>query len=86
MYSLNCSVSSFICLLMFALGLNLVNRIPVIFTFGFQYRCTLFTVSLSWLIPVVANMPAVVGIRISLAAVNAFTVNTPKEGGVSIMI
>ena len=71
---------------MFALGLNLVNRIPVIFTLGLQYRCTLLTVSLSWLIPVVANMPAVVGIRISPATVNAFTVNTPKEGGVSIMI
>ena len=29
MYSLNCSVSSFICLLMFALGLNLVNRTDI---------------------------------------------------------
>ena len=77
MYSLSCSASSFICLLIFALGLNLVNRIPLIFTPGLQYRCTLVTVSLSWEIPAVANIPAVVGIRMSVAQVNAFTVSTP---------
>ena len=31
-----------------------------------------------------AKIPAVVGIRISVAQVKAFTVSTPREGGVSI--
>ena len=69
---------------MFALGLNLVNRMPRIFTPGLQYFWTLVTVSLSWEIPAVAKIPAVVGIRISVAQVKAFTVSTPREGGVSI--
>ena len=47
MYSLSCSVSSLICRLILALGLNRVNRIPFIFTPGLQYFCTLLTVSLS---------------------------------------
>lgn len=36
--------------------------------------------------PVVAKIPAVVGIKISVAKVKALTVNTPNDGGVSIII
>lgn len=49
-----------------------------------NYLWTLVTISLSWEIPALTKILALVGIRMLVTRINAFIFSVPKEGGVSI--